>query len=281
MTILTNYPIAIPYKYNNDKYNEIAKEFNILFIKSRNRLEDLLVFVKEYKDTRINITFTQGVDIPVLTSARAVNENVYVQIQASDMMIIPKLQENNIPFFFNMENSVTNYTNLDCFIHMGVSDIYIADDLCYNLKQVSEYCHAHNVNIRMSLNHIPSTALDRGVNPRSPFFRPQDIDELSNYIDVFEFDCGEDFSWGKFNVLYRNWFQKKNWHGQLKDINDDVYFDFSNESLYPDLSSFKMQCERRCNKRASSPCRKCEQWVSVADTLTEKGLRFQENTGQK
>ena len=46
--------LAIPFQLNGE-LNEEVKEFNILFYKSRNSIEDLIDFVQEYEDTRINL----------------------------------------------------------------------------------------------------------------------------------------------------------------------------------------------------------------------------------
>lgn len=267
--------IAIPYQHDiNFEMNNKAKEFNLLFYKSRNKLEDLIAFINEYPDTRINIQFPEGVHIPTLKTISNVSDNVYVRLKASDMMNMKEINKNKIKFFFDSDCPAYNYTVLDSFIKMGVSDVYIADDLCYNMSDVETYVHDKGIQLRLILNHIPSTAIDRGINQRSPVYMPKDMDKLDKYYDVFEFDCGEPYDWAKFDVLYRSWFENKYWHGEIYEINNDVDQKFHCDSLYPEFTDFKLNCGRRCNIRVTNHCKKCEQFIKLGETLKKKKIRF-------
>lgn len=271
---MSNYQLAIPFHYPNDEVNDKATEFNLLFFQSRNKIEDLIEFIQEYENKRINISFPEGVHLPTLKSICAVSDNIYVRLMASDMMIVADLQQNDIKFFFDASMGVGNYTNLDAFIRLGVSDIYPVDDLCYNINEVAEYCHSKGIKLRLILNSIPATTFDKGINPRSSIYRPQDIDMLNKYYDTFEFNCGEPYDWAKFNVLYRTWFERKHWHGQISEINDDVHMDFHNDTVYPDITNYKIVCGRKCNQRIGSYCKKCEQWLEVGQIFEDKRIKF-------
>ncbi len=267
--------LAIPYQHDiNFELNDKVAEFNILFYKSRNNLEDLIAFVNHYPDRRINIQFPEGVHLPTLKSINSINNHIYVRLKASDMMNLKDLKENHIRFFFDSDCPAYNYSVLDAFINMGVSDVYIADDLCYNMSDVEAYIHGKHITMRLVLNRIPSTSIDRGVNQRSPIYMPKDMDELSKYYDVFEFDCGEPYDWAKFDVLYRSWFENKYWHGEMYEINSDVDQKFHCDSLFPEFTGFKLNCGRRCNTRITNHCRKCEQFLELGETLKKKEVRF-------
>ena len=120
----TSYHLAIPFRYKNDLYNDIASEFNILFFQSKNKIEKLIEFVREYPEKKINISFPEGVNISIVNSINAVSNNIYIRLKASDLMAVKDLKNKNIKFFFDYDVPVTNYTNLDAFIRLGVSDIY-------------------------------------------------------------------------------------------------------------------------------------------------------------
>lgn len=271
---------AIPYKYRNDTFNDDAAEFNIKFYQSRNKIEDLIEFVQEYKDKEINILFPEGVHLPTLKSITAIGDKIAARLKASDITSVGELKEHNIKFFFDNELMVTNYTELDAFIKLGVSEIYPANDLMYNINDLSEYCKDKGVKLRLVLNRIPNTSFDKGVNPKSLILRPQDIDILNEYIDVFEFDCGEPYDWAKFDVLQRAWFVRKDWHGELYEINEDVQISFDNDAVWPTMNLDKLSCGRKCNQRLNTYCRKCEQWLDVADTLGKKKIKFGQFLGQ-
>jgi hypothetical protein len=269
--------IAIPYKHDiNFSLNDKVKEFNILFFKSKNKLEKLIDFIDAYPETRINIKFPEGIHIATLNAVNKITDNVYVRLRAQDIPEVEELKKNNIKFFFDADCPAYNYSTLDSFINLGVTDVYLADDLCYNMSDISEYIHEKNIQLRLVLNRIPSTTLDRGINVRSSIYMPKDFEKLNKYYDVFEFECGEPCDWVKFDVLYRAWFERQYWHGQMSEINDDVFQDFHCDAIYPDFTEFKLNCERRCGKRLANPCRKCEQWLAIGETLKKKNVRFKD-----
>lgn len=270
---MKNISLAIPFKLNHE-LNSVVQEFNIRFDKNKNSLEKLIDFVQEYPDKRINISFPAGVHVQTLSTLNKIHDNIFVRLTENDLQCISELKEKECRFFFDVSLSVTNYTNLDAYIKIGVSDIYIADDLCYQLKDVSRYCHSHNVKIRLVLNRIPATSFDKGINYCSPIYRPQDIDLLNLYFDTFEFECGDPYDWAKFDVLYRAWFERKNWNGELSEINDDLEMLFPNNSIVPDFTNYKINCGRRCCQRITSPCRKCQQFIEIAMALKENSIHI-------
>ena len=92
----------------------MVAEFNILFFQSRNRVEDLIEFIQEYKDKRINISFPEGIHMPTLKSICAVSENIYVRLKATDMMILPDLQEAHMKYQFRCFYSPWSFRYLSC-----------------------------------------------------------------------------------------------------------------------------------------------------------------------
>lgn len=267
--------IAAPFKLNNENDEDIG-EFNIKFDSNKNSINKLIEFVKEYKDRRINIEFVQKVDTSVLEVISSIHDDIAVRLTGSDFMYVKELVDNHYKFFFDYHSlSAYNYTILDSLITLGVSDIYISDDLWYDLSDVSNLLNVHNIKLRAVLNRIPSTAFDKGINSRSIILRPQDYNLLSMFIDVFEFDCGKPYNWNKFSVLLDSWKDGK-WVGDLREINDDLQFFFPNESIVPDYNSFKFRCGHRCMRRPNQPCRKCEQFLAIGDELFEKRIRFKQ-----
>lgn len=268
-------PIAIPFKMN-ESLNDVAKEFNIRFNPQKNSFEKLVDFIQEYENKRINIEFPEGLDLPTIRAINKIADNVYIRLFPQDFIHLKTLQEYGCKFFPDSNISAVNYTTLDCYISLGVSDIYIADDLCYNLKEVSKICSKNNIQIRMILNEIPSTAYDKSHNPRSPIFRPQDYELLKSYIDVFEFNCVENkkINWNKMKVLYKAWFEKHDWHGNLQEINKDLLFYFPNQSIVPEFTSYKINCGKHCISRANSKCNKCEQLIDLGVMLASKNIQL-------
>ena len=276
-------PIAIPFK-NNEPLNEVAKEFNIKFYSQKSNFEKLIDFIQKYEDKRINIEFPDELDLSVVRAINKIADNVYIRLFPQDLIHIKTLQEYNCKFFPDSTIAANNYSVLESYISLGVSDVYIADDLCYNLSEVSKFCSKHNTNIRMILNRIPSTCFDKGENFKSPIFRPQDYHLLKLYINTFEFDCleGGEFNWNKQKVLYRVWFEEQKWVGDLREINRDLKFYFPNASIVPDFTNYKINCEKHCISKSKNKCSKCVQLIELGILLDSKNVRIKkEDTNAK
>lgn len=269
--------VAAPFKLHND-YDSVIGEFNIKFDSNKNSVKNLIEFAREYADRRINLEFVQEVDVSVVSVASAVNQNIYVRLKDSDYLATDQLKKHGYKFFFDYQTiPVCNFTILDTLVSLGVSDVYLSDDLCYNMRDVRGYLKEHGIQSRLVLNHIPCSSFDRGTNKKSPIYRPQDIDLLSEYIDVFEFDCGSPFDWVLFDVLYRTWFEKKKWNGDLREINQDLQIEFPNSSIVPNFTEYKINCGRRCCQRASNLCRKCDQLIDLGVDLSNKSIKVKQD----
>lgn len=154
----------------------------------------MLDFCEVVSDKRINI-FTQDevkFDFTAIEEAKKVNPNIYVCLTPSQSNLINELKEKEISYYFNSSCLCYNYVILDTFISMGISDIYIADDLFYNLKEVKEFLSDKKIQTRIVLNRIPSTSLGKGYDIRGICISPRDMKFLEDLIDVAEFDCGKD-----------------------------------------------------------------------------------------
>lgn len=160
-------------------------------------------FLSRFSDTRFNITIDTSeysFDYSKLRILNNINPNIHI-VTSLHQNYYKKLQELGIKFYFRTDFPIVNYRLLDYVIGLGVTDVYIMDDLCYNLKRVKEIATKKGVNIRLILNHIPSMILNKGEDVRAPIFIPETVDELSQYIDTVEFDTGN--SWARLETLYK------------------------------------------------------------------------------
>lgn len=64
--------------------------------------------------------------------------------------------------------SIDSFRLLEYVASLGVTDVYITDDLCYNLEMVRRACNKYNIRTRLIINRIPSSRPDKGIDPRSP-----------------------------------------------------------------------------------------------------------------
>lgn len=184
--------------------------------------------------------------------------------------VVAEMKRRNLKFFFEYDYAPSSFTLLEEQIILGVTDIYVKDDLCYNLEKVKKMCDKNGVRTRLILNKIPSSRFDKGYSPKAPIFIPECVDELSKYIDVGEIDIN---SWTKIGILYKIWFQRKEWNEDLRYLYQDLEIYIPNESLIPNFIESKMNCNYKCSY--GSPCNKCEQFVEIARGLKSKNIEYQ------
>ena len=132
----------------------------------------------------------RDIDFTSLELAAREHNDIAVRLMGYQFNQIQNLKDINIKFFFD-ENAIPCYSFgvLETLINLGVSDIYIYDNLCYNMNKVKEKCEQNNIKTRLVVNCIPSVDPDKGSKYTSPIFCPRDMKELEQYIDVIEFDC--------------------------------------------------------------------------------------------
>ena len=107
-------------------------------------------FLSTHQDERFNIsidTSEYSFDYAKLKILNAIHKNLYFIIPPREE-IYTKLKEYGLNYYFNFNYAATNFRNLEQLVKAGVSAIYIADDLCYNLKRVRQACDVYGVELR-------------------------------------------------------------------------------------------------------------------------------------
>ena len=263
--------IALPWDFQ-EKHQNRADEFNITFVNKPNNFDNLMEFLSTHLDDRFNIiidTSEYSFDYAKLKILNAIHHNLYFIIPPKEE-IYSKLKEYNIKFYFDASFAATNFRSLEQLAKIGVSSVYIADDLCYNLKKVRIACDKYGLELRWILNTIPSFSLNRTTDVRAPIMLPECINELNKYVDVFEFI--ENKSWVKIDTLYKIWFIKKEWRENLRFIYPELDIDIWNQSMVPNFNIYKMNCGYKCGY--GSVCKKCNQFKEIADDLHKKHIEY-------
>lgn len=261
--------IATPFTLDKN-YSSYADEYNILYKKETASLEKLISFCKMYPYQRINIEFEDEIEISHLEVITTIHDQIFVRLRPPQMNQVANLKEKKINFFFNEDFPCYSFALLDSFIAIGVSDIYISDNLCYHMEAVHKECKENGIQIRMILNRIPQLSPDRGMDVRAPIFSPREVSGLNAYVDVCEFDCGDPYDWHKFGVYYKTWFEKEDWFGDLRDINLDLDLPIDIRDTVPDFLYRKFNCGRVCS--LGGKCRRCEDWFELNQELASKNF---------
>lgn len=267
--------LAIPFKLFYE-LNDVAEEFNIEYNPDTNDLDKLGDFLEEFADKRVNIHVVGGVTKKDAKAIRRHGTNVAFRLSKDDASQVEMLQDLGVRFFFDSNIPAYNKVSLSHYLAMGVSDVYLADDLVYTLKDTKEACDRHGTRIRMVLNRIPSMSPLKGSDPRSFVARPEDFSLLNEAIDVAEFDCwyddGEKYNFSKLSVLHDVFFKKQCWHGDLGEVNHDLVMPMPNDALLPEFTKNKARCGLRCVGGGS--CRKCSSLLDVAYAMDKKSWRI-------
>lgn len=255
--------IAAPYSAN-DKYSDLPDEYNLPWGENSTERK-LLDFCEIISDKRINIFTEKDVnfDLDAIVTAKKINPNIYVRLNIYQIPLINQLKEKEIKFYFDTTYPCGSCVILDAMVNIEVSDIYIYDDLFYNLERVKPYLEQKNIQVRMILNRVASTSPQKNIDIYGPYVTPRDMDILEQYIDVAEFDCGDTFyNWNKFNAYYKTFIIRKEWFGELRELNEDIEFSLPIYSTVPNFVERKMRCRRICS--IDGGCNHCDIIVNTA-----------------
>lgn len=266
--------LAIDFKINNDEWDKIASQFNVLF-KDNSNIDNFLEFAAKYPNHRLNIRFQNEINYQLLKLVTKVHDNIYVRLVQEQLPQVSKLKQNGYHFFFDGSLGAYNYTSLSNLLNLGVSDVYIYDDLLYDLATVHKKCEYNGAHIRLVLNRLPHTTPDRGINAKSMMITPQMWWYIDDYIDVVEFDCGSPCNWSEFEVLFNTYITDGYWKGPLHELNHDVrILSFPCDTYPPEFILEKICCKRRCEKQTYNICRKCYQYLNIATEMHSKNFSY-------
>lgn len=170
--------------------------------------------------------------------------------------ILPQLK---IPYFFGIY--ATTYEDLYFMVNLGVSQVYIAEALGFDIIQVSEYCHKYKVLVRV----IPNIAQSKMPIPdiKRFFIRPDDLYLYEPYVDVIEF-------WGDAQKqhIVKKIYERGKWFGDLKDIIQCFNTSVNNMAIVPMWAPKRMTCRQRC--LSGDRCHICDRFVHISNMLHEK-----------
>lgn len=265
--------LAIPFK-NHYKLNDVADEFYIYYDPATNDFNNLIDFIQTFQEKTISIRYRNGLDKKTALAIGRMFKNVKFVVSWTDAAELDALREADIRFYFSSSEPARSMSDLIAYDRIGVSDVYLADDCLYNMEGVKEWCFdVGGIQTRLVLNQVPITVPSN--SPTIPLLRPQDFDVLDRYVDVAEFYCGYDkeYDFNKLSVLYRVWFEDKDWGGDLREINDRVPFPYMCRMCLPQSTSRKLNCGLAC-VRDDRHCTFCDRNFDLQAEMTELNVQF-------
>ena len=257
-----------------NKYIQEADEWTITY---NPKDTTLLEFLDINQNRRINIFIEEPLeDYTLFNEICKKYSNVYLKLSNLDAEV-PKGLDSEARFFFDIKT--TNWNLVMKQLDAGVTDIYIAADLGFDLERLNEVIDREKVQLRVFPNLAQSLYAEQDGLLKF-FIRPEDIDFYSDYVDIVEFYEVDD----KLDIYYKIYAKDKKWFGDLAEIIIDLTGDkLDNKYMIDGFAETRVRCEQRCIK--GGKCRKCYRIRDLANTLEKADLilkvQKEENEGEK
>ena len=184
--------------------------------------------------------------------------------------ICNEFKENDIKFFFYNKNlTLDDIRNL---VEFGVSDVYVTNELAFNMEKIATYCHRYDVNVRT----LPNVAQDRWnsipnykeENEITKFFiRPEDLYLYEGYVDFIEFFVESVEDLPKQETFYKIYKTDGFWKDNLSVIISGLKTNINNTFILPIFGETRLKCNKRCDY---GECNLCPLFVKLSKNIEEK-----------
>jgi len=266
---------AITY-YSNFRYMKDIDEM-ILYWSTKDDIVDYVdsIFTQ---DQRVIISFSEHDTnyimeklFPVMMKFKRVHNNISVRFDGfiPDDEVLITFKEKNIRYFFDQYCNC--WDALYGLTLLGSSDVYITEELCFDLSAVSAFCKPRGIKVRI----IPNVAQygGRGIADQIPdmvkfFIRPEDTLLYEPFVDVFEL-------WGESNKIsvYYEIYKQEQWLGNINDLIIGFTDDVPNSGIMSHFAGVRLNCRKKCLQ--GKKCDICKTMKEVAINLADHDLRIE------
>lgn len=243
-----------------------ADEFTINYTKKNDVLID---FLEKFKDKRVNLTIEEELSYTELKLLKTICDsysNLFLRFERYNPDTIELITECGVPFFFG--NRVNNWDEFLGLVELAVTDVYIVEDLCFELDKVAAIAHAADIQLRAYPNIAQSSWKDT-AEIKKFWIRPEDIEIYEQYIDVCEFFGNEQ----QVSVLLKIYKEDKKWFGLLNEIIIGIKSDLDSRFIAPRFAEKRSVCGKDCQK--GGKCRMCDRVIDLSKTLKTANLMIE------
>lgn len=240
-------------------YNETDDLVSLITSKLKNQEQKAIIALNEVEQELNEI-------LPILLKIQQEHSNMAVIIDFFEQREwIDTLQENEINFIFS--DYARNLSVLAAMYRMGASEVYLAEDICFNLRKLQTY-RSKGLKFRIwpDIAQLPA-GTKKVLEPLSGFFvRPEDVSLYEKLVDTMEFMR----SGTQVNVTYEV-YQRGQWLGHIEDIILDLDVNLDNSTVVPLFGTQRLGCQKRC---LLFGCDVCDRTQELAEAFDENDIGF-------
>jgi len=229
-----------------DSRSKYLNEIDEIIIPFHGTTQNLPEFLEAHSNQRIILDIKEpwkAFFTTIFTPIAEKYTNIALRFPELTADLVAILQNLKIPYFSTQ--IVVEWELFNELLEKGVSDIYISEQLGFELDKISKVVAKHKIRTRIFPNIAQAARAD--TDPLKKFFiRPEDIDLYNRrYISTFEFYIPEDLDLN-WDVLYRAYAINKKWNGPLSEIILGLDNDIVSTFMSPHWGEFRMDCARKC-----------------------------------
>lgn len=240
----------------------ILPDADEIIIQYNEKNPNLIKFVQEYKDNQrivVNITELADIEDNLNIFEAAYKAHPQFAILLSYKQNVVDIAEMNIPFFFI--EGASNMDDVMGMLHLGVTDLYVMNELAFNIKNISQYCHKNNVAVRVYPN-VAQSSTNFSINTLTKFFiRPDAVKIYEPYVDIFEFFGPLD----RQPVLY-DIYRDERWLGMLDEVVIGLNKNIDNQTIVPYFDVIRTDCRKVCGIEKCNICGAAETFGKTLKT---------------
>ncbi len=234
-------------------------------------------FIELYNDRRIiflvnlnepKASLQQVIDVAIAAKEKYPQSDfaIMTSLEALTPDIVTLLKEKKVDCF--CVNMAGNWIDFLKLANLGFSDVYIGDDLGFDLKRLSKVAKELQVKLRVFPNAAHSVWNDM-PSIKKFFIKPEDIAIYEDFIDVIEFFCNTP---AIEKTLYSIYKDRMKWTGSLGDIISGLNLDLTSNSLVDNFTLGRINCARKCLK--GNACNRCDKALELADHMKEHKMEL-------
>ena len=170
-------------------------------------------------------------------------------------------KQNNYPYYYIRPCKTLD--EIKALKTLGVNQILIDEPLTHMLHKVKLTC-GNNLQIRAIPVYSYLDGIPRENGVCGNWFRPEDVEAYSIYIDTIEFGSQPQ---KREQALFRIYAKEHEWAGDLGRIISDLNYIGVNRMLNPEFTMKRMNCGMICAEGKCSIC------YNLLDLATEEKMR--------